>query len=199
MTEQRNSPFPLLFLLKRGGRRPGWFVLIIILLSTSCLTVKKIERNCDKFSRVCVTATATVTEYRDTTIYITDTVYYTLPADTVTITETVQIIDNFCQLPTTYRRFGLINVRAGVNRSILNVSAWLTDSTILIPRRDTIFIDNAIQTTATTNTVVVEKKFIPKFYKFTFWVVMVQLLALVGFIAVEVIGLPKVVSFFKRK
>jgi len=51
-----------------------------VLFLTSCLTVRKIERNCEKFEKVCVTETETQTdtiiktktviEYRDTTIYV---------------------------------------------------------------------------------------------------------------------------------
>jgi len=55
-------------------------IILITLLSVSCLTVKRIEKNCEKFEKVCVTEietktdtiikTKTVIRYRDTTIYI---------------------------------------------------------------------------------------------------------------------------------
>ena len=55
-------------------------VILIALLSVSCMTVRKIERNCDLFEKVCVTEietktdtiikTKTVIRYRDTTLYI---------------------------------------------------------------------------------------------------------------------------------
>jgi len=57
-------------------------LLLIGLLSVSCLTVRRIEKNCDKFAAVCVTeketetdtntTTTTETEYGDTTatVYI---------------------------------------------------------------------------------------------------------------------------------
>jgi hypothetical protein len=155
------------------------FALLCMAWFSSCLTVKKIEKNCDKFAKVCVTNTSTVTEYRDTTFFIKDTVYWKLPADTVTITDTVQIIDNFCQLQTVYKRFGLIHVSAGVASNILRVNAWLVDSTILLPHTDTVFLQDAIQTTNTSNTVVVEKKFIPKLYKVTFWVLIGEILLVI--------------------
>lgn len=142
--------------------------LLLIIASaalSSCLTIGQIERNCDKFAKLC--APATVTEYRDTTFYMRDTVYWQLPTDTVSITDTVLIIDNFCQLNTIYKRFGVINVTAGVASSILKVNAWLTDSTLLIPHTDTIFIPDA--TAVTTNTITAQQKYIPGFYKFTFW------------------------------
>lgn len=135
------------------------------LVVSSCLTIGQIERNCDKFARLC--APVTVTEYRDTTFYLKDTVYWQLPNDTVKITDTVRIVDNFCQLPTIYRRFGIVNVSAGVNNSLMRVNAWLTDSTVLIQHTDTIFIPNA--TAVTTNTITTPQKYIPGFYQFTFW------------------------------
>jgi len=55
-------------------------ILLISVLSASCLTVKKIEKNCDLFAAVCVTEKETDTviriiekteiEYRDTIIYV---------------------------------------------------------------------------------------------------------------------------------
>lgn len=141
-------------------------ILIVIISSyllTSCLTVRQIERNCDKFKKVCVTETVTEIVYRDTTIYITDTIRLVLPSDTVTITDTVRIINDKAFMPDIYKEFGLIGVKAGINNSILNVSAWLTDSTILYPVHDTIVIENAIKEESTTDTVLV--KYVPVFYK----------------------------------
>ena len=55
-------------------------IILIVLLSTGCMTVKRIEKNCDLFSTVCVTEietktdtiikTKTVIRYRDTTLYV---------------------------------------------------------------------------------------------------------------------------------
>lgn len=55
-------------------------IILISLLSVSCMTVKRIERNCDLFAKICITETQrdTVTKtvikteiiYRDTTIYV---------------------------------------------------------------------------------------------------------------------------------
>ena len=53
-------------------------IILIVLLSTGCMTVKRVERNCDLFMSVCevpvkietkvLTNTIINTEYRDTTI-----------------------------------------------------------------------------------------------------------------------------------
>lgn len=158
---------------------------------SSCLTVGKIQRNCDKFAKVCITSsqTETVTEiiYRDTTIIITDTVAVFLPPDTVRITETVEVINNKANLPPIYRQYGLIGVNASVYNSVLNVAAWLTDSTILQPRIDTVLINNAIkqQNTATriNKTITLPPvKYVTGFYKFTAWVFYVLVLVIAIYI-----------------
>lgn len=145
-------------------------LIAMVVVFTSCLTVDRIQRNCDKFAKICTVGTVTKTVYRDTTIYLTDTLKFKLPADTVRITDTVRIVNNLAYLPTIYKSYGLIGVKAGVNRSVLSVTAWLKDSTILQARRDTVTIKNAIRESGTTTTLEpVIKKVIPGFYRFTFW------------------------------
>ena len=164
------------------------FVSITVLFFvTSCLTVGKIERNCDKFAQICITDTETVKEivYRDTTIYLTDTLEIKLPADTVTITDTIKIVNKQAFLPPVYKEFGLIGVNAWVNFSVLNIRAFLTDSTILTPVRDTIIIPNAFKQTTTIKTVVMKKKFIPGFYKFTLWFFITAVVILIGWLAAK--------------
>ncbi len=170
-----------------GGRNPiyrvggGKLLLILLatLLFTSCLTVGRIERNCDKFAQICVTEKETVTVYRDTTIYLRDTIRVPLPfRDTVKITDTVRIVNNMAWLPPVRKRFGIIEVDASVARSILNVNAYLTDSTILHARSDTILLEKVIKEDAITQTVVV--KHVPKFYKVLLWIFIFQVLAAIG-------------------
>lgn len=145
------------------------FLAAGILIFQSCLTVGRIERNCDKFTKVCVANTVTKTVNRDTTIFRTDTVFVQLPADTVTITDTVHIKSGSAFLPWKHYRKGIISVDAAVQWSVLKISAYLNDSTILVPEKDTIVIPNAIRISDKTQTVTVVKKYIPGFYKFTFW------------------------------
>ena len=157
-------------------------IAFCLLLFSSCLTVKQIERNCDKFAKVCTTTSQTITTTRDTTIYKTDTLFFNLPADTVKIVETVHIVNDQAQIKPVNKKMGFIGVNAFIKNNSLNINAWLTDSTILIPHRDTIFLNDAISTTTATTTVTIEKKYIPKFYKFTFWLVIIQAIAAAFFI-----------------
>lgn len=137
-------------------------ILLLCLLCSSCMTVQRIQRNCDKFMQVCV-QTDTRIVYRDTVIY--RTVEVKLPADTVKIVDTVRVIDNVAYLPEIIRRYGLITTRARVDNSILYVTSYLNDSTIL--KKDTIYLQGAIREVEKWNTVT--EKYIPAAYKWAFW------------------------------
>lgn len=154
---------------------------------TSCLTVKRIEKNCDKFAKVCITETITKTEYRDTTFYVDRIIKVPLSKDTVTIVDTVRIINNKCYLPMRHEKFGLVWVSAGVLNSELKVQAGLIDSTILIPIHDTIFIKDAVTNTISDNTVVLPpEKYIPKLYVITFWLFVILLAMVILYIIYRV-------------
>ena len=158
------------------------FILICLLL-TSCLTVKRIERNCDKFSQVCVTDSKTVIEYRDTVIYKDRIIKVKLPKDTVQIIDTLIIEYNRCQLPYTYKTFGNVWASVKVENSVLNMKAGLLKNVIQVPVRDTIYIEKAITNTTTDNTVTLPaEKYIPKFYKFTLWFFILAIIAGAGLI-----------------
>ena len=128
--------------------------------------------------------TTTHTTTRDTTIYLTDTIFYQLPADTVKIIEVIEVKSNQATIKPIYKQIGYIGVNAFILNNSLNIKAWLTDSTILIPHADTITIPGAITTTTQTNTVTpAPVKYIPKVYKFAFWFVILQLTAAAFFVA----------------
>lgn len=160
--------------------KPGKLLLLaaLALVFTSCLTVGRIERNCDKFAQICTTDKETLIEYRDTTIYRTDTFFVPLPVrDTVFMTDTVTIKNGMAFLPTRHFERGIIGMDIGVSYSRIKASAYLTDSTILFPVRDTIFIKDAFTSSSTTQTVQIVKKVVPKFYKFTLWFFIITVLA----------------------
>lgn len=156
------------------------------ILMSSCMTVDRIQRNCDKFAAICVPETEKVIEYRDTTIYRLDTIRVPLHVrDTVRLSDTIRIVNNVAWLPPIRKQIGLIGVDAWVNHSILNVNAYLNDSTILYPVRDTITIEKAIKEEQVTNTVVVEKRYVPKLYHLAFWIVVLELVAMGIWLAVK--------------
>jgi hypothetical protein len=159
-------------------------IIICILLLSGCVTKRQIERNCDRFVDICKTDTRI--EYRDTTIYFTDTVFYKLPPDTVSITDTLILYDNYCYLLPVQRSFGLINVLAGVDRSVLNVRAWLSDSTILMAKTDTVYIEKAVKKES--EVIVVPERYVPGIYKFALY-------AMIGIILYMFIVVIRKLSF----
>lgn len=60
------------------------------------------------------------------------------------------------------------------------MNAFLTDSSILVPFQEPVRLDNAVKIKTVKEVVTVEKKFIPKFYKFTFWFFLV--VVIMGFV-----------------
>lgn len=151
-------------------------ILLTLIGLTSCMTVGRIERNCDKFTKVCGTDKVIVTKYRDTTIYRHDTIRVQLPSDTVRISDTVKVVDGIASMPRIKRKFGVITGEAWVTNSRLGMLAYLNDSTFKTTVHDTITIYDAIQHTNQTNTVTVRVKFIPKFVKFLAWIGAIALL-----------------------
>lgn len=164
-------------------------VILLALLFSSCLTVKRIEKNCDKFAQVCVTETITRIEYRDTTIYKDRIIEVKLPNDTVYISKPVYIQDGKCFMEYTRKTFGNIWASAKVDNSILDLKAGYLNNIIQVPIHDTIYIDNAISNTTTDNTVTLPPvKYIPKFYKFTFWLFIVLCVGAIGYVAWQIKG-----------
>lgn len=162
-----------------------FYFLLLTFAFSSCLTVDKIQRNCGKFTKICVTAVETETITRDTTIYRHDTIFIQLPASNIKITDTIYIEKNQAVLKPVHKEVGLIWVDAWINNNWLNIAAGLTDSTILVPVHDTLFLPDIFSQTTTTNTVTVKEKYIPKFYNFCFWFVIIQILLIIGFIVIK--------------
>lgn len=165
----------------------------VMLLANGCMTVGRIKRNCDKFAQICITEKETVVEYRDTTIYRTDTVIVELPRDTVKLTDTVKIVNNKAFLAPVHKEFGIVGVDAWVNFSVLNVNAYLTDSTLLYTETDTVFLKGAVQTSTVTNTVPV--KYVSGYHKFTSWFFWITVILLIVFVALGILFKTKIKPF----
>lgn len=164
------------------------FAAILLLSSSGCKVPQAI--------------TKTVIEVRDTTIYVKvpvyvdKLIYVPLPKDTVFVTDTVKVVNGYAEMRSIYVQRGIIGVEASIHRSVFDIVAYLTDSTILynyvdtLTYEDSVRIHNAIKNTVTDNTYVVKERFIPGFYKFTFWVFIVVLIGGIMYVAWMV--------FFKR-
>ena len=174
-------------------------ILLLFLAASlsSCLTLDKIMRNCDKFAQVCVSGNHTETKWRDTVMFVDIPVYLDriievpLPSfkDSVRIRDSVRIVDNFAFMKQIHTQQGIIAVDVSIYKSELSIVAYLTDSSILYNYIDTLnFMDsirifNAIKETTTKGTVIIKEKYIPGFYKFTFWFFIIAVVLGVVYIA----------------
>ncbi len=176
--------------------------ILVCLLFSSCLTVRKIERNCDKFAQICVTDSKVVVEYRDTIIYKDRIIEVQLPKDTVKIVDTLYIEDNKCFLPYTKKTFGNVWASAKVDNSVLDLKAGYVKNIIQVPIHDTIYIEKAVTNTTTDNTVTVTKKYIPKVYRWAFWILIIELI-LVTMYFLNLFGVlnqfDRIKQIFKKK
>ena len=182
-------------------------VIGLIILFSSCLTVKRIEKNCDKFLKVCSVEQKIITKYRDTTIYVDKPIYIDkiievpVPSkDSVRIRDSVRIVNNYAYLEPVHKEVGIIGVDASIYRSRISIDAYLTDSTVLYNYRDTlsykdsITIYNAIKETVTDNTIALPPiKYIPGFYKFTFWIFIGAIVAFIIWVLIKlsILKIPK--------
>ena len=161
------------------------FLFLAIFVITGCKTPSVI------------TGTTTETKYRDTTIFINvpiyrdTTIYVPIPGfkDSVRIRDSVTIVNGLVFMKSLHKEIGLIGVDVTLDKSQLSVTAYLTDSTILFNLKDTfnfqdsVKIYNAIKDKVTTNTVVLPpEKYIPKFYRFAFWLLKIELILLALFV-----------------
>lgn len=166
--------------------------LLIIIASSSCLSVKRIQRNCDEFAAVCITDTEIETEivYLDKIVYVDRDVPVKLPADTVKIDIPIPCTETINLGPIT-RENGLVGATAQVVNSRLFVEAYLTDSIYIGHLQDSIRILNAVKQTVVveTNTVTIkEDTNFGKFAKRWFWW---SLVILAGAVVIIILKLKK--------
>jgi hypothetical protein len=155
------------------------FVTILILFS-SCMTARRIERNCDLFSKVCGSGTTTEIKYRDTTIYVERLVPVLLPQDTAKATGQIVITAGGAQMPPVVVKKGIVTVRAEVRDSKLIAYAYINRDSLVMTIRDSILLKNAISQSASKTTLApIRVKYIPVFYKITFWMMIAEIIGLI--------------------
>ncbi|HDY88858.1 MAG TPA: hypothetical protein ENH82_12200 [bacterium] len=163
--------------------------ILIGLLSVSCMTVKRIEQNCDKFEKICTTGSVdTVIIDNSTVIFLRDTtINFYFPRDTVYQETRVTVPRRV--------NWGLINskqsyLEAGLAWSTAQVKGGVMQH--YLESGDTILqiqVDNAVKTIKTLRTerktsertITIEEN--TQFAEFTikwFWVSFIIILLLVG-------------------
>lgn len=135
---------------------------------TSCLTVGRIQRNCDKFAQICVTNSETETSYRDTTIVF-KPIAARLPESNILIQTDLKVIDGKINLPRQISKHGIITTEVEIIDNQLLVKSYLSDSTILV-KPDPLTIHDAIREEKSKEYIKLPaEKYIPGFYQFTFY------------------------------
>ena len=144
-------------------------ILLVGFLFSSCMTVKRVERNCDLFAKICGTGTTTEIRYKDTTIFINRDVPVYLPRDTAHLQGQLTIDTLGAQMQRRIFKEGLITITARVKDSKLTAIGYFNRDSIVANIRDSILIKNAIRQSNSKTMVTIREKYIPGFYRFTFW------------------------------
>ena len=84
----------------------------VITSLSSCMTVGRVQRNCDKFFDVCVQAEREV-QYRDTVIQI-PPIPFKLPESKIDISLSLKIVGGRVNLPKQVKTMGLITTQVEI-------------------------------------------------------------------------------------
>lgn len=168
-----------------------------VLFLSGCMSVKKIEKHCDDFAKICVTETKTETSYRDTTIFVKDSFFVDkiikvpISGDSLRIQDSVKTVPGIPAYyqPLPFRSLvksqGLIGMEISGRWKNIDARAYLSDSTILYNYKDTltyqdsITIANAVMDKTVNNTITLPPvKYVPKFYTVILWLFIIENLIL---------------------
>lgn len=153
--------------------------LFFVFLFSSCLTNKKISRNCDRFFQVCGVPETKIV-YRDTTIHLNKTIETPIDQDSIAVVGDVFIKDGKAHMDKKKIESKLITVEAEIRNGKMEIYSYINKETIPITLNMDITLERAIKEKKEVRTI--KLKYIPKFYKISFWIVIAQLALLVVFI-----------------
>jgi len=166
-------------------------LILICLLSVSCMTVKRIERNCDAFAKICVTSstdtvrienTVVVTE-RDTTInfyFPRDTVYLETPLDKIP-----GVKKGLINSKLSYLEAGLAWSTAQVEQGVLKHYIESGDTLLQIKLENALRTEKQLRTELKSSHQIVTVKENTKFADFTiryFWYSLIVIILICGFL-----------------
>jgi len=164
-------------------------ILLIGFLFSSCLTVKRVERNCDLFAKICGTGTTTEIRYKDTTIFINRDIPVYLPRDTAYLQRQVSVDTLGAQMQPAIINDGIMTITARIKDSKLTASGYINRDSIVANIRDSILIKNAIRQSSYKTTVTIREKYIPGFYRFTFWFAILVWAGLILWIIIKLLNI----------
>jgi len=140
--------------------------------------VSRIQRNCEAFSKICVTATNTEIKYRDTTIYVTKDIGIALPKDTAIINNSVTVNSLGAQMNLVVSKKGIITVSSFIHNSKLVTTGYVNKDSIIKSVQDSILLKNALVNKSSQSTIIVKDKYIPIVYKYAFWILIAEIILL---------------------
>lgn len=156
--------------------------VFLLLTLSSCLTTARIKRNRAEILSVLGTQNSSVV-YKDTTIFLKDTIQVKLPKDTAFISDTVFVNNGVASLRPVTAKNGIVSATAWIEDNKLKVKSWINVPHFDVFRTDTVTITKVIKETNTVTTVV-EKK-IPTAYRYAFWIVLAQILVFIGWLLLK--------------
>lgn len=184
--------------------------ILIGLLSVSCMTVKRIERNCDKFEKICTTGsvdtvrieTHTETILRDTTInfyFPRDTVYLETPIKRIPGRRTVEW--GLINSKVSYLKAGLAWSTAQVKGGVMQHYLESGDTIVPIQLKDALKTITTLRTELKSSTKYITIKENTQFAEFcikVFWVVLIIVVLGIGYLIFrfrsKLLGLVKKVT-----
>lgn len=150
--------------------------LLTQMLLISCLSDKQIIRNYDRFAAL-AGKTEVKTSVRDTTVEVDHQVVIPISPDSVTYTGLVNVVNGTAQMAPVEVKSRWIKSTVAISDGKLEMKSRLIKRELPTRIKAMIRIPGAIREVS--RTTAIDKKVIPKFYRFSFWVV-IAVLALVA-------------------
>lgn len=165
------------------------FVLGFILVITGCVTDKKLLKNYDRFLLL-AGKQESKTEYRDTTVTISQQVIVPVKADSVEYDGNVSIINGKAELKEVTLTGNFITGKVSVIGGKLHVRMDIAKREVPVMLTANITLPGAIRETKSVT--ILEKKFIPAVYLYSFYIILFAVIALVGYFVLIRMNLLKV-------
>lgn len=160
------------------------FAILCLVWLSSCMTVDRIQRNCDKFAQICVTNSSNEIQYRDTIIRLAP-LKARLPESNIIISSTLKVVSGRVNMPKVIEKNGLITTEVSIIDNQLFIRSFLNDSTILV-KPEPIVIHGTIRDEKTTKYITLApERYIPGIFKITFWIVVIQVVAVIILILIS--------------
>ena len=166
-------------------------LILAVAILSSCITPKKIQKNCYKWAKICPVETVIKDSlvYRDTIIYRDTTIYVPLPNDTVIIERKIRVRGGkiISDIDTITKESGVIGVKAWLIDSKLGAIGYVADSGIYYVLNDILVEKNHYEekyNEIKETKVTVEEVKVGKFYVWFFWIVIV-IAIVIGYIGLR--------------